>query len=232
MTDNDFDVPESGIAVLSDADPTIVHGVAIGEGDRTTGMSGVETEWPSGPLKEAAGMLKGKPLVKNHPGVTKDDSGLQVDSQPPIEDVIGKVTDSKYRDGVGLLFEAEVDDEDIANQIERGRADVSPVVARSLRQTDNGTHVVESIDGFRDLGVVTSGASPSNSIQTGAAAMMAEALQASFGGSLADEQQSDEPAESGTDDGRSGRPHKFKTWQNKKANRVKRKRTSTSATRK
>lgn len=178
------DVIQSGIAILQEADPTVVHGVAIGAGDITQGMSGKRTLWPASALRDSAEQLTGKPLVRNHPGVSKDDEGLRVDAQPPVEDVIGEVTDAQYRDDVGLLFEAEVDNESIATQIERGRADVSPVVSRSLGEFDEeqDAHRVESITGFRDLGVVSEGASRSNSIQPGAAtAMMAEALSSAFG---------------------------------------------------
>lgn len=199
MAENTNDVIESGIAVLADGDSTVVHGVAIGENDITEGMSGKRTLWPGSALEDAAEELAGKPLVRDHPGAEKADGGVSVDAQPPIDSVVGEVTDAKYRDGVGLLFEAEVDDESLAEQIERGRADVSPIVARELGEfdDDHDAHTVDEIVGFRDLGVVSRGAAPSNDIQPGAAtAMMAEALSSAFAPQEQTESSSDGAAES------------------------------------
>lgn len=182
MTENDYDAIESGIAVLSEHDPAVVHGVAIGEGDVTMGMSGKRTVWPRDALTDAADKLAGKPLVRNHPGTESSSEGLQA-SPPSIDDVIGEVTDAKYRDGVGILFEAEVDDESVAQKIDRGRVDVSPVMARELGEFDDEleAHTVDRIHDFRDLGVVSEGAAPSNNVQTGPmAALSAEALSAAF----------------------------------------------------
>lgn len=206
MTDSN-DVIEGGIAVLSsgtdDEGQTTVNGIALGENDITQGMAEKRTLWPGDVLEAAADGLAGKPLVRNHPGVEKTDDGVRLDPKPPIEEVVGEVTDSRYEEGVGILFQADVDDATIAEQIDRGRAEVSPVVGRQLGEFDDDldAHPVEQITGFRDLGVVVDGASPSNSIQMGAAtAMMADALSAAFG-SDGDESSGDEPAESGTGNG-------------------------------
>lgn len=176
--DKTYDVLNAGIAML--AEPTVVHGVAMGVGDVTNGMSGKETTWPEDVLREGAELLRGKPLVKGHPGVSKDGDDLSVDVQPPVEDIIGEIVDAFFEPGVGLMYEAEVDDEDIARQIERGRADVSPVVSLSAEETGPDSRTVTKIHGFRDLGVVYDGASPSNSIAPGAAAMAYAAMSAAF----------------------------------------------------
>lgn len=196
----EHDTVSGGLAVLStatDDGPTIVHGVAMGEDDTSKGMSGVETQWPGDVLKEAAPKLRGKPLVEGHPGVEKTDSGLSVDPQPPVSSVVGEVTKTSYKDGVGILFEAEVDNEDIAAQIENGRADVSPIVRRKIAESDNGNAVAEQIAGFRDLGVVVDGASPSNSISMGASAMAAEALASEFDTSGDDGESDSTPSSTG-----------------------------------
>lgn len=195
------DIIESGIAILSEHDPTTVHGVAIGAGDVTVGGSRTKTLWPGSVLKDAADKLSGKPLVRNHPDTTKTEEGIQIGTQPPIESVIGEVTDSKYKEGVGILFEAEVDDEEIAQQIENGRADVSPALFHELGDVDEetGARRAEKIIDFRDLGVVFDGAAPSNEVQPGAAtAMMAGALSSAFAPdeSGTDAQTDDEAAES------------------------------------
>lgn len=179
MTDETtHEVLHRGTAVLAtdaDADePTLVNGVAIGEDDVTTGMSGKRTIWPAETLREAADKLVGKPIVRNHPDPESP--------QPPIEEVIGEVTNARYEDGIGLLWQGELDDPDIATQVERGRADVSPVMARDLGEfdEDKDAHVATEIHDFRDLGVVSQGAAASNSIQSGEAAMSTAALAEAF----------------------------------------------------
>lgn len=208
MTDDtEHEVLQRGTAVLADgadADdgPTLVNGVAIGEDDITTGMSGKRTIWPGETLREAAEKLIGKPIVRNHPDPEAP--------QPPIEAVIGEVTDARYQAGVGLLWQGELDDADIAQQVERGRADVSPVMARELGDYDDeqDAHIATEIHAFRDLGVVSQGAAASNAIEpsTGEAAMDAEALAGVFGGgdsgSASESTQDDDPR-TGASTGRS-----------------------------
>ena len=192
---HDYDALDSGIAVLTSdiEDSTTVHGVAIGENDETQGMSGKTTRWPADALKEAADKLSGVPIVKEHPGTEKTESGLQVDAQPPLESKVGTVTSSKYKDGVGILWQGEINDPEIAEKVEQGLAEVSPVVARDIHPVEGEDDVFEAaqIKGFRDLGLVSRGAAPSNYITTGVAAMSADALAQAF----------DEPAESGATPG-------------------------------
>ena len=194
---NENDVLQSGIAVLAADEPRLINGVAIGENETTTGLSGKATFWPPDVLREAAELLEGVPIVRNHPGVTRDADGLSVDGQPPVESQVGEVTSARYEPGVGLLWQGELDEghSDITQQIENGRADVSPVVARSLGEFDESreAYPVESIDGFRDLGIVSVGASRAASVDFGpaatptAAAMSADALARAFAPSDSDE---------------------------------------------
>lgn len=203
MTEHEYDVVESGIAVLAGADDeqsdaTTVHGVAIGEDDITTGMSGKRTRWPPEVLRDGAEKLIGKPIVTDHPGAEKTDEGVRVDGQPPLESKVGEVTDARYVEGRGLVWEGSVADPEAAQQIERGLADVSPIVARDIQpiESDDGDDLFEatSIQGFRDLGLVSQGAAPSNSVATGTAALWADALAAAWGDDPADvEGDSDDP---------------------------------------
>lgn len=190
MTDNTHDVFESGIAVLTDAttttpDGSTVSGVAIGEDDVTNGLSGQSTRWPADVLRDASDLLEGIPIVKDHPGVEKDGDALTVDAQAPIDAKVGEVTDARYQDGVGLLWKGVVADDSIAEKIEAGLAQVSPVVARSLGDPDDdGVRDVQEVKAFRDLGVVSKGAAPSNNVEAGdgamATALMADALSSAF----------------------------------------------------
>ncbi|NHX41391.1 MULTISPECIES: hypothetical protein [Haloarcula] len=147
----------TGIARCSahDADeaPYRVHGVAIGANDVTVGEHGQKL-WPADELRRSASTLVGVPLTKNH-----DDER--------VESVIGEVVDVGYSDGVGIVYEAEVDDEEIAEKIQRGRLEVSIHAVHAVGgHTDDGAMIVENIR-FLDLSVVPRGAAPSNSVKSG-----------------------------------------------------------------
>jgi len=155
---------QSNPAFEDDSDPFVVNGVALGEGDVTVGASQTATYWPPPVLREAAPKLEGVPIVVNNSADSHDPG-----SQPPVSDIVGEVTDAAYADGVGIIYQGEVDDREIARKIDRGRVDVSPVMARELGDYSE-THdarVAESIPEFRDLGIVFEGASDDASIETG-----------------------------------------------------------------
>jgi len=153
-------------------DTFVVNGIAIGEGDTTIGGSGKKTYWPKDTLKEAADALEGQPLATdtNH---TADNPKAQT----PVEAIAGEVTWAGYKDGVGVLYEAEVDDEDLAKKIQNGRLEVSPLVSREIEAMEDGPAPFKAteIARWRDLALVANGAAPSNSIEPGEAPA-AEAL--------------------------------------------------------
>jgi len=166
----------AALAVDSGDTPTqgsqLVHGVAIGEGDITIGGSGKRTYWPRETLQEAAEGLEGQPLATdtNH---TADNPKPQT----PVEAIAGEVVWAGYKDGVGVLYEAEVDDPELAEKIENGRLEVSPLVSREIEAMEDGPAPFKAteINHWRDLALVANGAAPSNSIQPGEAPT-AEAL--------------------------------------------------------
>lgn len=146
--------------------PYTIHGVALGAGDVTLGSSGIKKQWPGEELKDAADTLEGKPLVRDH--------------QNDSEGTVGTVTKSTYRDGVGVLYEAEIAPhyEQLAQDIAAGILDVS---ARAYhadtseleKDDDTGALITEDIV-FDNLSIVSQGASPSNSAKIGEATAMAE----------------------------------------------------------
>ncbi|MCU4754245.1 hypothetical protein OB919_20055 [Halobacteria archaeon AArc-curdl1] len=147
----------TGIARCAELDsqsaPYTVHGVAIGEADTTYGQNGPKF-WPAEELRIAVQSLVGVPLNKNH---VDDD----------VDAVIGEVVDAAYQDGVGIVFEAEVDDEEIATKIYRGRLEVSiHAIHRTNGMTEDGAAIVEDVR-FLDLSVVPRGGSPSNYVEAG-----------------------------------------------------------------
>ena len=157
---------------VASQDTFVVHGVALGEGDVTIGGSGKQTLWPRETLEEAAEGLKGQPLAtdQNH---TADDPKAQT----PVEAIAGEVTWAGYKPGVGVVYEAEVDDESLAEKIQNGRLEVSPLVSRNLEplEDEKADFKATEITRWRDLALVANGASPSNEIAPGEAPT-AEAL--------------------------------------------------------
>lgn len=201
-TTPDHDVITDGFATAAarpdgqaPSDPLTVRGVAIGEGDVSTGLSGVPTRWPGEVLEQMEGMLEGKPITlpesddpDQHVGVERDAETGELAVQPsiPLDAKVGEVVDDRYVPGTGLVFEAEVNHPDAEAFIERGIAHVSPVIAREVEpdpesEPDGEQMVATTVHAVRDLGMVSEGGMPSNEIAPGSlAAMTAEALAGLF----------------------------------------------------
>lgn len=139
--------------LATQTEPYTVNGVAIGADEVTRGANGAKF-WPADALRPAAQSLIGVPLTKNHDDKT-------------VESVVGEVVDAGFEPGVGVVFEAEVDDEELATKIARGRLDVSVHALHSDGgRTDAGELIVEDVR-FLDLSVVPRGGSPSNYVEAG-----------------------------------------------------------------
>lgn len=212
MTDaTDTIATESGIATLANRQPIDgfdpedgpwrVHGVSISEDAVTMGKSETRRFWPKQTLQQAAerGLLEGRPIVKNF----HDREG-----QAPADDVIGEITAVGYADGLGFVYEGEISDETIAEKVDAGYLDVSPVplIAEESFDEERQAQRVERIERFRDLAVVAEGAVPGNDISMGAnpaVTALSEALSAHFdtGGDAEEDSTGAEtmPAESGVD---------------------------------
>lgn len=140
--------------LASQTDPYTVNGVAIGANETTYGANGAKF-WPGDALREGVQSLVGVPLTKNHDDKT-------------VESVVGQVTDAGFEPDVGIVFEAEVDDEELATKIARGRLDVSVhAIHGDGGRTDEDELIVEDVR-FLDLSVVPRGGSPSNYVEAGA----------------------------------------------------------------
>lgn len=166
----------SGYAVLShDGDDDIhrVHGVALGVGDVTRGMSGLRKKWTRDALSDSAESLKEKPLVVNH--VNHD-----------VDAVVGKVTEAEFKDGVGVIWSGELGDDDLADKIGKDWLDVSPRVIHEPveemeveGEADDPVHVVSEVEEFVNLSIVPQGAAPSNEISLGDHEDLMQLLQSS-----------------------------------------------------
>ncbi|RDZ53128.1 hypothetical protein C5C07_15445 [Haloferax sp. Atlit-4N] len=188
----------SGIAALAHdpEDALRVHGVVLGEGDVTNGLSGKQTRWPADILESMVDLLEGKPITmadsldpEQHVGVEKTDDGARATGAVTMEEKVGEITAAAYEPGVGLLFEGFVSDWDAEDVVERGLAQVSPVIVRELDLVegeageDDALYEPTAVSAVRDLAIVADGAAPSNDIAPGPSADMtatAAALTSNF----------------------------------------------------
>lgn len=141
----------------SSGPPYTVHGVALGAGDVTRGASGVKKKWPASELKDAADTL--------------EETNLVVDHENNADGVVGQVRKAGYKEGSGVIYEAELYEEDLADKIDNGLLEVSirgyhADVEELDEDEDTGALIVEDIT-FDNLSIVPQGASPSNTLQMG-----------------------------------------------------------------
>lgn len=181
-----------------------VHGVILGEGDVTAGLSGKRTRWPAAILEEMADddLFDGKPITmadsldpEQHVGVEVEerdgDREIKLTGAVSMDEKVGEITETAYEDGVGLLFEGFIADWDAEETVERGLAQVSPVLIRDVELVEgdedepDALYEPTEVYGARDLALVADGAAPSNEISVGQSPAidteMAEALTAHFG---------------------------------------------------
>lgn len=152
-----------------DGPPYTIHGIALGAGDVTHGSSGVKKLWPGEELKKAAETLEGKNLVVDHDNT--------------VSGVVGRVTKAGYKDDVGVIYEAELFDESLADKVKDGLLEVSirgyhTDVDEMEEDFETGAKIVSDIE-FDNLSIVPNGASPSNTLEFGEhAELSAEELSA------------------------------------------------------
>lgn len=157
---------EHGIGVLAsdrgavdeiqENSPIAVHGVLVPENTVLEGGQGTPFFFDPAMAEEAARVLSEQidtdtvHIVKNF---------HELEGQAPADDVVGEVTAAGYSEGVGVVFEGEVTDEELARKIDLGYLDVSPTVMRALGPLDETmeARTVEAVGGFRDVAVVAQG---------------------------------------------------------------------------
>ncbi len=159
---------------LDEGPPYTVHGVALGADDVTVGQSGIKKLWPADELEKAAESLEGRSLV--------------VDHNNGSDGVVGQVTKAGYKEKTGVIYEAELFDDNLAEKINNGLLEVSIRGKHSdveqMEETDDGAKVVEDIT-FDNLSIVPTGAAPSNTIEVGEADELSMAELSSFTDDLA-----------------------------------------------
>lgn len=152
------DKPEVFQANLEDApeqDHYTVHGVVLGDNDYTRGKYGLK-KWVPEELEAAADSLEGREFALYH-----EDEAIAV----------GIVTRAGYQPGVGVLYEAEIDEYGVAKKLLLGQFEVSveaqdPV---AVDYEDNTGAAIMRGYTFTRLSAVEKGASPSNHTMSGPA---------------------------------------------------------------
>ena len=157
----------SHVAGLADDSEQVISGVAVGVDDVTRGLSGDQKVWTADELRAAASSLEGTPVNPLH-----------------SEQTVGKVVRAGFEPGRGVLYEAELDDESLADQAANGHLEVS-IEARHADggtvETDRGEAMLATNIQFTGLSLVQRGAAPSASASAGeAAALSATAIHESL----------------------------------------------------
>jgi hypothetical protein len=170
---------ETYIASLGDSGgpPFTVHGVALGAGDVTKGASGIKKKWPADELAEAADSLEGTNLV--------------VDHENNADGVVGTVTKAGYKEGTGVVYQADLYEEELAEKIENDLLEVSirgyHADVENLEEDDEtGALIVKDIT-FDNLSIVPTGAAPSNTLNMGSHEELTFAELQSFTASLVED---------------------------------------------
>lgn len=178
---------EVSVGDIDKEDGTVVSGIAIGKDDTTVGQSGNKKYWSGETLKKASETLAGSPLVVDH----------ENDSQS----VVGKVIKSGYKESVGVIYEAILYDEELAEKISNGLLEVSirgyHPDPEEMEKNDEGAIIVEKLV-FDNLSIVPQGASPSNTLEIGEHAELERNLSSLFNGNVSNlsKEQSKELSES------------------------------------
>jgi len=148
-----------------------IHGVAIGSNDITVGhKSGKRKLWTPEVLEGSASTLAGKEIVVDHENRNS-------------REVVGEVTEAKFKDGVGVIYKGVIDDDELATKIGYNWLEVSPRIIHSKDMEErDGLYVPQSVRKFDNLSIVVRGASPSNSVNLGEPEelMSVEELQSAF----------------------------------------------------
>jgi len=149
----------AGLAETDDDDTHVINGIAVGAGDLTHGLSRKSKLWQADELRAAASTLEGAEIKALH-----------------SDAVVGEVTKAAFEPGVGVLYEAELEDEKLATGIANGRLTVSIEATHfdgGTVQTEQGEAMAATNITFDGLAIVQKGAAPSATAEPGQAAALA-----------------------------------------------------------
>lgn len=183
-----------------------IHGTALGADEVTQGAvdgEPQEVEWPTSVLESAATSLEGQPIIDVH----SDSGDGAIEYPPPAEITVGKVDRVGFDADVGVVYQATLADESLAQKIEAGVLTVSPELRFDATERSDGVLEATAAE-FAALAVVSVGGSEMASAAAGPNEALAhatlsaagvEALLSASDAAAASAQASDEPAESGAE---------------------------------
>jgi len=159
QTQSTFTSRTAGLAETEADDTHVINGVAIGAGDVTHGLSRKSKVWQPDELRAAASTLEGAEIKALH-----------------SDAVVGEVTKAGFEPGVGVLYEAELEDEKLAASVASGRLSVSIEATHfdgGTVDTPEGKAMAATNITFDGLAIVQKDAAPSASAKPGQAAALA-----------------------------------------------------------
>ncbi|MWG36478.1 hypothetical protein [Halomarina oriensis] len=154
-------------ALAENADRT-VHGVVLRDDEFTRGLNGPKL-WPAAELEAAAPTLAGNQLTVDAEYATE--LGVEVETGHGGGVVIGDITRSAYQPGIGVLYEAVLEDAGVADQLTTGDLEISIEAAHPDSVEEDPETGAAILRGFRFTGmqVVTEGAAKGNYTAPGSA---------------------------------------------------------------
>jgi len=159
QTQSTFTSRTAGLAETEADDTHVINGVAIGAGDVTHGLSRKSKVWQPDELRAAASTLEGAEIKALH-----------------SDAVVGEVTKAGFEPGVGVLYEAELEDEKLAAGVASGRLSVSIEATHfdgGTVDTPEGKAMAATNITFDGLAIVQKDAASSASAKPGQAAALA-----------------------------------------------------------
>jgi flagellar motility protein MotE (MotC chaperone) len=160
MTDTATATTPSRIAHLADTDRDeydhIVHGVAHGENEFTKGLNGPKY-WPAAELENAAPTLEGQAVYKVHGDGDREE--------------VGAVLRAAHQPGLGVVYEAGLNDEAIAGELASGQREVSIEAGNPSdvdKHAETGAVIMRDYE-YTGLATTRSGASDANYTAPGSA---------------------------------------------------------------
>lgn len=183
-TESTFESRTASLSEHGDSETHIISGIAIGDNDVSNGLNGRKI-WPAEEIQAAASTLQGSKIKALH-----------------SDAVVGEVTKASYEAGEGVVYEAELTDDKLAEGVEEGRLTVSLEAIHDYDgtvETDSHSALIVSDITFDGLALVQRGAAPSATAEPGQAAALS-LLSSDVRASVAEKVDSPSPTAIGTTD--------------------------------
>jgi len=176
---------KGGASALGEGPPYTVSGVAIPDNAETKHANG-EKVWTPDALRQVADTLADDSYSDQLLG----DGNAVIDHSTSASDSIGRIKKSGYVDGIGVVFEADLSNRNIAESVLNDELEVSPRTIHAddelLDTDDDGRYILDGGDvkRFVHLSFEQSGRAPGNFVETGPSEALADMSAADLSASL------------------------------------------------